>query len=99
LDEPIRFLDKMSDSYEFHVEGHAAEGAVNGLVCAFALLIDLLESNGALKPKQFEQVLDKILHQPGMAATDADAAVLHQIMDLLQAPDRQPLTVIAGGKA
>jgi hypothetical protein len=91
--------NQMSDTFEFHVDGHLAEGSANGLVCAFALLIDVLESNGALKPKQFEQVLGAILRQPGMHTAEADVAVLEQIMGLLQAPDRQPLTVIAGGKA
>jgi hypothetical protein len=89
----------MSDTFEFHVDGHLAEGSANGLVCAFALLIDVLEGNGALKPKQFEQVLGAILRQPGMHTAEADVAVLQQIMGLLQAPDRRPLTVIAGGKA
>jgi hypothetical protein len=72
---------------------------VNGMVCAFALLIDALESNGALRPKQFEGVLSAVLRQPGLTGSDMDVAVLTQILGLLQAPDRQPLTVIAGGKS
>jgi hypothetical protein len=89
----------MSDTFEFHVQGHLAEGPANGLVCAFALLIDVLEGNGALKPKQFEQVLSAVLRQPGMHSGEGDVAVLQQILGLLQAPDKRPLTVIAGGKA
>ena len=89
----------MSDSNEFHAEEQVPEGTVNGLVCAFALLIDVLESNGALKPKQFEQVLASVLRQPGVSGGDADVAVLQQIMTLLQAPERPSLTVISGGKS
>ena len=88
----------MSDTYEIHVEDQAYSGAVNGLVCAFALLIDVLEANGSLKPKQFEAVLGTILKQPGVTATEADVGVLQQILALLQSPERPTLTVIAGGK-
>ena len=88
----------MSDTFEFHAEEQPAEGAVSGMVCAFALLIDVLETNGALKPRQYEHVLGAILRQPGMASGAADVAVLAQILALLKAPDHKPLTVIAGGK-
>ena len=89
----------MSDSYEIPATEEMPAGSVHGLICAFALLIDVLESNGALKPKQFEKVLGSVLHQPGVNAGDADVAVLRQIMTLLEAPDRPSLTVIAGGKS
>ena len=92
----------MSDTYEFkasdQVSDKAPAGAINGLVCAFALLIDVLELNGALQPKQFEGVLNAVLKHAGADADDADTAVLQQIMSLLQAPDRPSLTVISGGK-
>ena len=92
----------MSDTYEFNASDHAKEkapaGAINGLVCAFALLIDVLELNGALEPKQFEGVMNAVLKHAGTDADDADAAVLQQIVSLLQTPDRPLLTVISGGK-
>ncbi len=88
----------MSDTFEFLVDDAAPSSAVNGLVCAFALLIDVLESNGALKPKQFEGVLSTVLRQPGVNGADMDTAVLTQILGLLQASEQRPLTVIAGGK-
>ena len=92
----------MSDSYEFKASDHASDqapaGAINGLVCAFALLIDVLELNGALQLNQFEGVMNAVLKHAGTDADDADTAVLQQIMSLLQAPDRPSLTVISGGK-
>lgn len=89
----------MSDTFEFQTNDKAPAGAVNGLVCAFALLIDVLELNGALQPKQFEGVLSSVLKHAGAETNDADVAVLQQIMDLLQAPERPLLTVISGGKS
>ena len=89
----------MSDTYEFQANDKAPAGAINGLVCAFALLIDVLELNGALQPKQFEGVLSSVLTHAGSEDNDADVAVLQQIMSLLQAPERPLFTVISGGKA
>lgn len=88
----------MSDIYEFQATDKATVIGLNGLVCAFALLIDVLELNGALQPKQFEEVLNSVLKHAGTVADDADTAVLQQIVSLLQAPDRPSLTVISGGK-
>jgi hypothetical protein len=89
----------MSDINEVSPEEPATAGAVHGLVCAFALLIDVLESNGALKQNQFQAVLGAVLKQPGIGSNDADVVVLEQIMALLQAPERKVLTVITGGKS
>ena len=94
----VRLQNLMSDTFEFRLEDHPSTGAVNGLVCAFALLIDVLEANGSLKPKQFETVLGKVLRQPGVGSDEDDVGVLEQIMSLLQSPERPTLTVIAGGK-
>ncbi len=86
----------MSESFEFHVEDENRSGSVNGLVCAFALLIDVLEANQALRPKQFEGVLSSVLRHAG---DDGDVAVLQQILSLLESPERPQLTVIAGGNS
>ena len=88
-------LVTMSESFEFHVADDNRAGSVNGLVCAFALLVDALEANGALKPKQFEGILSSVLHQAG---DDGDVGVLQQILSLLASPERPQFTVIAGGK-
>ena len=88
----------MSETFEFSVDEQTSSNAVNGLVCAFALLIDTLESNGALRPRQFEGVLGSVLDHTG-TSDGADVAILQQILTLLQAPERPPLTVIAGGKS
>lgn len=89
----------MSDTSEMHAESNAHSGAVNGLACAFALLIDVLETNGSLKPNQFEGVLDQVLRQPGIETDDPDVVVLEHVLSLLRTPLRPPLTVIAGGKS
>lgn len=85
----------MNDTVEFHVKHDIEPSAVNGLVCAFALLIDALESNGALRPQQFEGILASVLRR---TAGGADVAVLQQILGLLQSPELPTLTVIDGGK-
>jgi hypothetical protein len=69
----------MSDKLEF-------SGAVNGMACAFALLIDVLEANGALKPKQFEAELGSVLrHSAGDIGSEI--ALLNHIMSVLQVPE------------
>lgn len=85
----------MNETFEFHAKQDIEPSAVNGLVCAFALLIDALESNGALRPQQFEGILTSVLRR---AAGGADVAVLQQILGLLQSPELPTLTVIDGGK-
>ena len=89
-------LERMSEIFDLQAETLPEAGAVSGIVCAFALLVDALEANGSLRPGQFEGILTSILRQTGGAA--ADTAVLQQILSLLQAPELPSLTVISGGK-
>ena len=56
---------------------------VNGMACAFALLIDVLEANGALRPKQFEAMLGSVLNQAD-ASAGGEVELLHHIMSVLQ---------------
>jgi hypothetical protein len=88
----------MNDAADVPKSDASAGDAIHGFACAFALLVDTLESNGALKPDQYQKALETVLSQPGLSPTDADVDVLLQIMALLRSPERKQLTVIAGGK-
>jgi hypothetical protein len=88
----------MSEAADVLKPDTPAGDAIHGLACAFALLVDTLESNGALKPDQYQKALETVLSQPGLSSTDADVDVLLQIMALLRAPERKHLTIVAGGK-
>jgi hypothetical protein len=88
----------MSEAADVPTADATAGDAIHGLACAFALLVDTLESNGALKPDQYQKALETMLSQPGLSPADADVDALLQIMTLLRSPERTHLTIIAGGK-
>lgn len=89
----------MDDDKEFWAENSLiAAGAVNGVICALALLIDTLESNGALKPHQFEGVLAETLALPDAPVANADMAVLRHLAELLHTKAPFPLAAANGGR-
>ncbi len=68
--------------------------SADGFICALVLLVDLLESNGALKARQFEHVLSSVLDQSG-PGDDANIAVLRELLGMLKRPEKPTLLAMS----
>ena len=74
-----------------------AQAPANGVACAFAILVDHLETSGALPMGAYERSLRSVLEQAGIDQSSRDGRFLTDILDLLGASPRSSLSLIDGG--